>query len=185
VPIVIHVSGLSVGVSRAGGGVGSVASATSRMWITNDDAGQNTQDFSVFYDDHILDQFGAPLNSSNNFVTDTKLLTRANTDRVAVTLDTYAVVISSYTNAVGKANAMIDPYITIDPSFPDAALYSIVMSTGVSNSPPVPEPSAPLMLTAGLLGLALRLRQGSASGRAQSRNTRRATSSSPMADPRA
>jgi hypothetical protein len=48
-----------------------------------------------------------------------------------------------------SARAFVDPYIYIDPAFPDASLYSIVVSEGVGNAP-VPEPA-----TLWLLGAAL------------------------------
>jgi len=68
----------------------------------------------------------------------------------------------SHTTSTGPAQAFLDPSIYIDPAFPDAGLYSIVLSDGIGNPPPlsvpeaVPEPSsAMLMLSApaGLLGL--------------------------------
>ena len=65
----------------------------------------------------------------------------------------------------GAARGFIDPTITIDPSFADADLYSIVFTDGVGNPPgAVPEPGAwALMLTGfGLAGSALRTRRRAA-----------------------
>jgi hypothetical protein len=69
------------------------------------------------------------------------------------------------------ASAFVDPFIYIDPAFPDASLYSIVVSPGVGNGPlaAVPEP-ATLWLVAMALGTLLlspgrpgwRLRNGGA-----------------------
>lgn len=39
------------------------------------------------------------------------------------------------------ARAFADPYIFIDPTFPNASLYSIAVSPGVGNTPRVPEPA--------------------------------------------
>ncbi len=54
------------------------------------------------------------------------------------------------------ASATADPYIYVDPSFANAHLYSIVVSPGVGNAPPVPEPGMAWLLGAGLLSLAWR-----------------------------
>jgi hypothetical protein len=63
------------------------------------------------------------------------------------------------------AQALADPYIRVDPSFPDAHLYSVLVSPGFGNAPPVPEPPAPWLLGAGLLwlGWGNRIRQGTRS----------------------
>jgi hypothetical protein len=59
----------------------------------------------------------------------------------------------------GRAGASADPLITIDPSFADAAEYSIVVSPGVANALPpamaVPEPSTWAMMLLGFAGLSL------------------------------
>jgi hypothetical protein len=48
------------------------------------------------------------------------------------------------------ALATADPYIFVDPDFPDANLYGVVVSPGVGNAAPVPEPG-----TLSLLGTSL------------------------------
>jgi hypothetical protein len=57
----------------------------------------------------------------------------------------------------GTAGASADPLITIDPSFADAAEYSIVVSPGVANALPpamaVPEPSTWAMMLLGFAGV--------------------------------
>jgi hypothetical protein len=65
-----------------------------------------------------------------------------------------------------SALALSDPYIHVDPAFADAALYSVLVSPGFGNAPPVPEPAALWLLVPGLLWLrwpAQRLRGGEAS----------------------
>ena len=59
-----------------------------------------------------------------------------------------------------SARAYADPYIYVDPAFPDAGLYSIVVSPGIGNVP-VPEPANPWLAAAafGALGLARRIRR--------------------------
>ena len=58
----------------------------------------------------------------------------------------------------GHGQASIDPYITIDPSTPNASLYTLVFSPGIGNGPPsapaVPEPSTWAMILLGFAGLA-------------------------------
>jgi hypothetical protein len=53
------------------------------------------------------------------------------------------------------ADAFADPFIYIDPSFPNASLYSIVVSSGVGNVPlapaPVPEPASAVLFAMGVL----------------------------------
>jgi hypothetical protein len=55
----------------------------------------------------------------------------------------------------GSASAYLDPIFYIDPTFPDASEYSIVISPGIGNSPVsgVPEPSTWAMMLLGVAGL--------------------------------
>lgn len=50
------------------------------------------------------------------------------------------------------ATAIADPYFYIDPSFPNAHLYSVIVSPGVGNEPasPVPEPATVCLIGAAL-----------------------------------
>ncbi len=62
----------------------------------------------------------------------------------------------------GFASATADPMIFIDPSFPDANQFTLVISSGVGNVlPSVPEPTTWAMLLLGFCGLgaALRMRR--------------------------
>jgi hypothetical protein len=59
----------------------------------------------------------------------------------------------------GFASASADPLITIDPSFPGAADFSLVLSDGVGNGlPTVPEPPTWTMIVVGISGLAAMIR---------------------------
>lgn len=53
-----------------------------------------------------------------------------------------------------SARAYADPYIYVDPAFPNAGLYGIVVSPGIGNVP-VPEPASPWLAGAALGGLGL------------------------------
>jgi hypothetical protein len=56
--------------------------------------------------------------------------------------------------ARGNYFSQVDPTITIDPSFPDAGLYFIDISSGIGTGPAaVPEPATFLLLGAGMLAL--------------------------------
>ena len=52
------------------------------------------------------------------------------------------------------ASASADPFIFVDPSFANAALYTVTVSPGVANAP-VPEPSRAVLLLGGLGALAM------------------------------
>jgi PEP-CTERM motif len=53
------------------------------------------------------------------------------------------------------ATVSADPHLFVDPSFPDAAEYSILLSPNVGNAvPTIPEPSTWVLMGAGLVGLA-------------------------------
>jgi len=56
------------------------------------------------------------------------------------------------------ASATADPYIAVDPTTPDAAAYSIIVSPGVSNTP-VPLPASTWLLLGGLGGLGAMVRR--------------------------
>jgi len=64
----------------------------------------------------------------------------------------------------GQAFASVDPFISIDPEFADANLYSIVQSAGVGNGVgTVPEPASWALMVGGfaMAGIALRRRSRS------------------------
>jgi hypothetical protein len=69
-----------------------------------------------------------------------------------IVVDARAETNSNYPTSYAYATA--DPYIEIEPGFLAAhPEYSLSFSAGVTNSPPVPEPSIALLLGSGLLGL--------------------------------
>jgi hypothetical protein len=64
-------------------------------------------------------------------------------------------------STLGVGDAFVDPYIVIDPSTPDASLWTLVFSDGIGNDPlpgmvggSVPEPSTWAMMLLGFAGLA-------------------------------
>lgn len=61
----------------------------------------------------------------------------------------------------GWATAYVDPYIYVDPTTPNAGLYSIAVSQGIGNAPlgSTPEPSSLMLLGSGVFGLAGLLRR--------------------------
>jgi hypothetical protein len=68
-----------------------------------------------------------------------------------------AAAASGYFSAIDEfASATADPHITIDPAFPNASLYSIVVSPGVGNElAPVPEPEMLYLASTALGALGL------------------------------
>jgi len=71
----------------------------------------------------------------------------------ALELETEAGV--DFSLSAESAFASADPMIEVDPSFPDASEYSIVLSPGVANSvSSVPEPSTGWLFAAGFLAMA-------------------------------
>lgn len=78
------------------------------------------------------------------------LLARTGSRQDTVTLYAQAQAFVSRV-AAQSARAFADPYIYVDPAFPDAHLYQVLVSPGIGNAPPVPEPAALWLLGAGLL----------------------------------
>jgi hypothetical protein len=51
--------------------------------------------------------------------------------------------------------ATVDPYLYVDPSFPNASEYSILVSPGIGNAPPggIPEPASWALMLLGMAGI--------------------------------
>jgi hypothetical protein len=73
-------------------------------------------------------------------------------DFVALTVTASAVATGSSSE---RALATADPFILIDPQFPDAGLYSVVVSAGISNTAAIPEPGTQALFGSSLALLAL------------------------------
>jgi len=54
-----------------------------------------------------------------------------------------------------SASAKADPFIFLDPSFPGADLYSIVVSPGVGNAASVPEPGTAMLMALAALAMGI------------------------------
>jgi len=91
--------------------------------------------------------------------------------RSGSTLDSVTLYVMAQAPATRLSNesarAFADPYIYVDPTFPNATLYNVVVSPGVANVPvaQVPEPTPIMLWLAGAVPIAFRLlrrRQSSA-----------------------
>lgn len=69
------------------------------------------------------------------------------------------ILVAASANSGGHAAASVDPFIFVDPSFANAASYTITVSDGVANALPVPEPSIAALLLPGLGVVALARRR--------------------------
>jgi hypothetical protein len=70
-----------------------------------------------------------------------------------MSVDMYAIASSQEygKGGFGSGAAWIDPVISIDPAFADAAKYVVLLSEGIGNAAAVPEPANAAMLLAGSL----------------------------------
>jgi hypothetical protein len=79
---------------------------------------------------------------------------------VNLTAEAYAAGSGAQFDEFGSA--FVDPFIYIDPAFPDASLYSVIVSPGVGNGAPapgqVPEPATLCLVGMGIGVLRLRRR---------------------------
>jgi len=88
--------------------------------------------------------------ASSFFVT---LSTRARSGDAANTLSLQVSASTGDSLSAESASASADPFISIDPSFPTAALYSVLVSPGVGNA--VPEPTSAMLVSLGMLANAV------------------------------
>lgn len=78
--------------------------------------------------------------------------------RNTITLYTTAQAVATRVSTE-SARAFADPYITVSPGFANAGQYSIVVSPGTGNPPPVPEPGTAAMWALGAAFVAFRIRK--------------------------
>jgi hypothetical protein len=72
-----------------------------------------------------------------------------------------------------NASAFVDPLFSIDPSTPNAALWSLEFSPGIVNAAPIPEPSVLALMLFGFGGLACAKFGGRARGTPHHQRARR------------
>jgi hypothetical protein len=75
-----------------------------------------------------------------------------------IQVDMLAIADSDFELGPSTGEALIDPVYRVDPSFPNASQYSIVLSPGIGNSA-VPEPAAWATMLLGLAALGAALRR--------------------------
>ncbi len=78
-----------------------------------------------------------------------------------ITVSTNAYVDTTNSSPGITLDAFADPLVAFAPGF-DATGYSIVLSAGVANALPVPEPQSYALLAVGMVALAFALRRARA-----------------------
>lgn len=118
----------------------------------------NQSDFtpSSFTDDLSDTDCGAPAGGSGCQYQGSFKLTGQLKLGLQMSVDMYAFAASrGYgKGGYGSGAAWIDPVISIDPAFADAAKYVVLLSDGIGNAAAVPEPASAAMLLLGGLVLA-------------------------------
>jgi hypothetical protein len=104
---------------------------------------------------------GSPCINGYPPINQTAVLNILSDNEVQVELTASASAFGSF-GEDGLASADADPYFYIDPTFPLASEFTLVISAGVGNSPltGIPEPSTLAMLGAGALGFIFRRYRG-------------------------
>lgn len=97
-----------------------------------------------------------PANVSGSFKNKESIILATVNVPISVAVAAYATATTTRETRSATSKAGIDPYIEIDPSTPDASLYTLIFSPGIGNSPlsgmAVPEPATWLLA---LLGFAI------------------------------
>jgi hypothetical protein len=147
IPLIFSISGYTA--ASASGGSEPLAQSLAEISVNGGGAGSSLTGYSCSA------TFTGFCSSGEPPITQTSVFNILPNSMVTIDLAVSASAVGVGSGSLAGASAYADPYFYIDPTFPLADEYTLVISTGVGDSPlaPIPESSSLALLGIAALGV--------------------------------